>query len=223
MTKRLKNPFRICRQVNEDIWGKFYSKLNYKKRPGQHGEKKKKIKDFVFLFNKDERKRVISTSKYDLMYKIKKFYINISKKHFDKILIKSSILSKNNKYNVNQNSIFNTAERRIDSIVFRSNFATTFYSARQLISHGHVLVNNKVITSSSYLVNVGDKVQINPEYQDKIKQDILNNLEKKIVHINVPDYIEVNYNNLSAILIYSPKENIIPYPTITNINELRNY
>ena len=57
-------------------------------------------------------------------------------------------------------------ERRLDAVIYRAKFATTIFSARQLINHGHVKVNGKNVNISSYLVKEEDSIEI----RDKSKQ-----------------------------------------------------
>ena len=57
-------------------------------------------------------------------------------------------------------------ERRLDSVIYRAKFATTIFSARQLINHGHVKVNGKKVNISSYCVKEEDTIEI----RDKSKQ-----------------------------------------------------
>ena len=51
-------------------------------------------------------------------------------------------------------------ESRLDSVVLRSRFARTIYQARQVVSHRHILVNDKIVKSPSYQVRPGDKVAV---------------------------------------------------------------
>ena len=51
-------------------------------------------------------------------------------------------------------------ESRLDNVVHRLGFACTRSQARQLVRHGHVLVNGKEVSIPSYLLKVGDKIQI---------------------------------------------------------------
>lgn len=51
-------------------------------------------------------------------------------------------------------------ERRLDNVVFRMRFATSRNQARQLVSHGHILVNGKRVTIASYVIKVGDVVSV---------------------------------------------------------------
>ncbi|NCN39973.1 30S ribosomal protein S4 [bacterium] len=54
-------------------------------------------------------------------------------------------------------------ERRLDNVVFRLAFAPSIRSARQLVSHGHVLVNGKKVNIGSYVLNQNDKVSLSPK------------------------------------------------------------
>jgi small subunit ribosomal protein S4 len=62
-------------------------------------------------------------------------------------------------------------ERRLDNVVYRMGFATTRRFARQLVTHGHILVNGKKVNIPSYLVKEGDRIEIkektknNPQIQ----------------------------------------------------------
>jgi small subunit ribosomal protein S4 len=220
MTKRSKQIYRICKQTNADIWGKLY-KIDYSKRSGQHSKLKKKRKEFAFIYKDLKKKKLNTVSKYEFVYKLRKFYINISKKQFDNLCNKSKLMDINSKPNINTKYVLNLLERRIDTIIYRINWAYTFFSARQLINHGHVLVNGNPIYSSSHIINIGDKIEIKKDSIPLIKQNILNNLENKKITINCPSYIEVNYNILCAIMITNPNESFIPFPTFKNLQQLK--
>jgi small subunit ribosomal protein S4 len=57
-------------------------------------------------------------------------------------------------------------ERRLDNVVYRFGFAPTRAAARQFVNHGHVLVNNKRVTISSYRVAVGDVIALSQRIYD---------------------------------------------------------
>lgn len=57
-------------------------------------------------------------------------------------------------------------ERRLDSVVFRLGFATSRQSARQLVSHRHFKVNNRIVDRPSFLVKVGDVVELKKKSRD---------------------------------------------------------
>ena len=51
-------------------------------------------------------------------------------------------------------------ERRLDAVVYRAKFVPTVFAARQFVNHGHVKVNGKRVTISSYLVKAGDVIEV---------------------------------------------------------------
>jgi len=222
MTKRLKQKYRICRQVGEDLWGSFF-KINFNIKSGQHGRNRKKKKEITILINKN-KKRKLSLSKYEFIYKLRKYYINISKRQFENL--KNKKIQNTGKEIIYSKYIHYLLERRIDTVIYRLNWASSFFNARQLINHGYILLNGNIIKSPSNIINIGDIIEIKHIYKNKIKEKLLNNINN--ININCPDYIEANYNNLTAIFIYNPKNNLglnkplIPYATIKNIKQLNN-
>lgn len=69
-------------------------------------------------------------------------------------------------------------ERRFDSIIFRLYFAPTINMARQLISHGHFLINNKKVNIPSYHCNVNDEITVRSKSKDLI-QDLYPKITQK--------------------------------------------
>ncbi len=67
-------------------------------------------------------------------------------------------------------------ERRLDNIVYRMRFASSRSQARQLVSHGHIKVNGKKVTISSYIVREGDVIEVNDKsrnlvvFKDSLKE-----------------------------------------------------
>ena len=104
-------------------------------------------------------------------------------------------------------------------VIYRAKFATTVFSARQLINHGHIKVNGKKVNVSSCLVSEKDTIEL----KDKSKELIviagaLVNKEREI-----PDYIQMDAKNKIAKLIRIPKFSEVPYPTIMEPNLVVEY
>ena len=78
-------------------------------------------------------------------------------------------------------------ERRLDNVVLRLGFAASHREARQMVSHGHVLVNGRKVTIPSYLAKVGDVVQLKPT--SKLADRIADNLNAG--RGAVPPWLEV--------------------------------
>lgn len=67
-----------------------------------------------------------------------------------------------------------TLERRLDNVLFRLGFARTRMEARQIVDHRHVTVNGKIVNIPSYLLNVGDVIEIKETKKDSTRyKDVL--------------------------------------------------
>ena len=98
----------------------------------------------------------------------------------------------------------------MDTVIYRAKFATTVFSARQMINHGHIRVNKKRVNISSYLVKDTDLIEI----RDKSKKltVIEGSLQSK--ERDVPEYIQLDDKNKTAKLVRTPKFSEVPYPVI---------
>ena len=148
--KRSTRKLKISRRLGVNLWGQAKSPFNKRKyKPGQHGP----------------TSRGGNTSDYAKQHKAKQmlkgYYGNIGEKKFHKYYEEAS----NMRGDTPQNMI-GLLERRLDAVVYRAKFAPTVFSARQLVSHGHVLVNGKRVKISSYMVKPGDEITIS----EKAKQ-----------------------------------------------------
>jgi small subunit ribosomal protein S4 len=99
-------------------------------------------------------------------------------------------------------------ERRLDTVIYRAKFVPTVFAARQFVSHGHIKVNGKRVTVSSYRVKVGDLVEV----KDKSKQLALVLEANALGERDVPDYIEADHSNQTAKLSRIPLLSDVPYP-----------
>ncbi|HBL98440.1 TPA: 30S ribosomal protein S4 [Candidatus Dependentiae bacterium] len=83
-------------------------------------------------------------------------------------------------------------ERRLDNVVFRLKLATTRNQARQVIVHGHVIVNNTKVHSPSYLVKINDEVSLSPASAKK-EEFVKQVVDKRgAAAAKVPDWLEHN-------------------------------
>lgn len=114
--------------------------------PGLHGKKnKRRLSEFGQQLREKQKAKVV----YGLLEKqFKKLVTHVSKQKGDTEELLLSLL-----------------ERRLDNIVYRLGFAKTRYMARQLVSHGHVLINGKKMTIPSYEMKIGDVVTLDSKMQ----------------------------------------------------------
>ena len=99
-------------------------------------------------------------------------------------------------------------ERRLDAVVYRAKFVPTVFAARQFVNHGHVLVNGKRVNIPSYRVKEGDVIEV----REKSKQMAAILEATQLPERDVPDYLEVDHNKLTATFVRMPGLSDVPYP-----------
>ena len=202
MTKRLASKHKVDRRLKVNLWGRPKSPFNSRNYPpGQHGKSKRgKISDYG--------------TQLEAKQKMKSYYGNMNERQFRNVYRKA--LSK--KGNTTENLV-GFLERRLDTIIYRAKFATTVFSARQLINHGHFRVNGKKVNIPSYLVKEEDDVEVRDKSKDLTM--IAGSLVSK--EREIPDYIQMDEKNKKAKLIRVPKFSEVPYPTIMEPNLVIEY
>jgi len=103
-------------------------------------------------------------------------------------------------------------ERRLDNIVRRAGFARTIWAARQMVSHGHVLVNGRKTDRASAILKVGDAVTLKPKIQKLAKEAM-----EGLAGHEVPGWIEVNPSELTVRVAAMPTTDQIPFDCNTNL------
>ena len=190
MSKRATAKFKIDRRMGESIWGRGKSPVNKRSYgPGQHGQRRaKKLSDYG--------------TQLQAKQKLKGYYGNITERQFRKYYQEAS----RRPGDTGENMI-GLLERRLDAVVYRAKFAPTPFAARQLVSHGHVKVNGKRITVSSYSVKEGDLVELTAK-----ARDLALVLEAaKTPERDTPDYFEVDHGKMTAKFLRTPKLSDVPY------------
>jgi small subunit ribosomal protein S4 len=110
-------------------------------------------------------------------------------------------------------------ERRLDAVIYRAKFATTIFSARQLINHGHVKVNGKKVNISSYSVKEEDSIEI----RDKSKQLAIIEIALASKERETPEYIQMDQKNKKFKFVRIPKFEEVPYPIVMEPNLVIEY
>lgn len=105
-------------------------------------------------------------------------------------------------------------ERRLDNVVFRMRFATSRNQARQLVSHGHVLVNGKRVTIASYRVKEGDEIQLSEKTK---KMVVVKESLKEFSKAGVVPWIELDPDAMKGKFIAVPRRSEIT--ELATINE----
>ena len=190
MTKRTESKFKIDRRLQVNLWGRAKSPLNKREYgPGQHGQRRKKPSDYgVQLMAKQ---------------KLKGYYGNISEKQFRKYYEEAM-----RRRGDNGENLIGILESRLDTIVYRMKLAVTPFAARQLVSHGHVSVNGRRVTIPSFMVKVGDAIEV----RSKSKQLASLKEASESPERDVPDYIQVDHSKFTGEVKRVPGLKDVPYP-----------
>ena len=193
MTKRLKSKHKVDRRLKINLWGRPKSPFNSRNYPpGQHGKSLR-------------RKKSDYGTQLEAKQKLKFYYGNMNERQFRNVYRKA--LKK--KGNTTENLI-GFLERRLDTVIYRAKFATTVFSARQLINHGHIKVNSKKVNIPSYLVSEKDTIEL----KEKSKELAVIAVAVVNKEREVPDYIQMDEKNKIAKFTRVPKFSEIPYPSI---------
>ena len=202
MTKRLASKHKVDRRLKVNLWGRPKSPFNSRNYPpGQHGKSKRgKLSDYG--------------TQLEAKQKMKFYYGNMNERQFRNVYRKAI----QKKGNTTENLI-GFLERRLDTIIYRAKFATTVFSARQLINHGHIRINGKKVNIPSYLVKAEDTIEI----KDKSKEIVIITAALVSKEREVPDYIQMDEKHKKAKLIRVPKFSEVPYPVIMEPNLVIEY
>lgn len=191
MSKRQSAKYKLDRRMGENIWGRPKSPVNKREYgPGQHGQRRKgKMSDFGLQLRAKQ--------------KLKGYYTSITEKSFRKLYAEAS----RRKGDTGENLI-GLLESRLDAIVYRAKFVATPFAARQFVNHGHILVNGKRVNIPSYQVKVGDKIEV----RERSKQLTVLLEATQLAERDVPDYVEVDHNKMTATYVRVPALSDVPYP-----------
>ena len=101
-------------------------------------------------------------------------------------------------------------ERRLDNVVYRLGFATTRRDARQLVTHGHFTVNGQKVDIPSYLVKVGDVIEVKASSRSSVKFSKLTGEDAPLV--TVPQWLDREKNALKGTVVQMPVREDIDLP-----------
>lgn len=154
--------------------------------PGQHGATKRRSKQSDF------GRQLLEKQRLRLQY-------NISERQMGNYYEEATRLIGNT-----GEQLIQLLESRLDSVLYRAGFARSMYQARQLVTHQHIHVNGKRVTSPSYHVRINDIVSI----KEKTRKNEM--IQDSIRSAAPPPYIELSKADFSAKFAYVPQREEIP-------------
>ena len=187
---------RLCRREGDKLFFKgdrcFTEKCSVERRkypPGQHGQSRGKLSDYgVQLREKQKVRRIygIIENQFRLYFK------------------KASAMK-----GITGEVLLQLLERRLDNVIFRMGFADNRREARQLLRHGHFLVNGKKCDIPSCLVKPGDVVEV--KEASRGFQSILDSLAVAEQR-GLPGWVEVDTKNFKGSFVRVPLRDEIQLP-----------
>ncbi len=200
--KRPQAKYKLHRRMGENVTGDPRSPVNVRSyRPGQHGPKGAK-KPTVFGLQLMAKQ------------KLKGYYANIGEKKFAKYYKEAS-----RRRGDTSQILIELLERRLDAVIYRMKFAPTMFAARQVVGHGHIMVNGKKVNIPSYVVQDGDVISVREK--SKQIQPVLAGQAR--AEREVPEYMEVDEKKLEGKFLRAPAFEDVPYPVIMEPNLVIEY
>ncbi len=185
---------RVCRREGEKLYLKgnrcMGDKCSFKRRsfaPGQHGQRRPKMSDYGMQLREKQKMR----KTYGMMER--QFKITFSK---------AARMKGMSGYN-----LLVLLERRLDNMVYRLGFAASRRQARQLVKHGHFLINGKKVDIPSYLVKIGETISVRPKSQNLT---IIKEALETAKHLERPSWLSLDIEKMSGSLVTIPTREDIP-------------
>jgi len=181
MTTIIKSKYGVCKKIKnsyKNLWGL---------------EKKETYRSLIF---KRKHKTTSFSKLLNIKQALKFFYSNIKELTFKKYAFFSV-----NSQSKTIDKLVSILESRVDTALFRSCFVTSFYEAKQLISHKFVLINNKYVISPNIVLSNGDILKLK---FCKRKLSVLNTkiFREKLLSRSLPSYIEIDWQNFSFFFLW---------------------
>lgn len=188
---------RLCRRENMKLFLKgdrcYSEKCAFDRRgypPGQHGERRgRKISGYGIQLREKQ--------------KVKRMY-GLTEKQFHLTFVRANRLK-----GITGTNLLVLLERRLDNVVYRLGFVNSRTQGRHLARHGHFTVNGKKVNIPSYLLRVGDVVEVREKSRDI--QAIGDSLDA-VVRRGVPQWLDLDKDNKKGLVKSFPVREDLTMP-----------
>ncbi|MCC6906412.1 MAG: 30S ribosomal protein S4 [Phycisphaerales bacterium] len=160
--------------------------------PGQHGFRGRRLRDYGVRLNEKQKLR---------------YHYSVLEKQFRRVLAECTRQTGNT-----GEILLQALERRLDNVVRRAGLARTIWAARQIVVHGHVMVNGRKVDRPSFQVNVGDVITV----RERLHKLVRENMESLAGHV-VPGWMDLNPAELSTKIVSIPTPDQIPFDVDPNL------
>jgi len=182
---------RICRRLEFPVFeSEKFSSIRKNYPPGQHGQsRRRKLSNYGVQLR--EKQRI-------------KYLYGVLEKQFRNYFKKAL-----NKDGATGDNLLISLESRLDNTIYRLGLANTRSAARQLVSHKHFLVNNKVVNIPSYNLSEGDIIEVRSKSK---KNDIFLNSMRRIKSDNPMSWLTLDKSKLRGTFDKVPTREEISEP-----------
>ena len=187
---------RFCRRENQKLFLKgdrcFTEKCSFERRaypPGQHGQGRIKFSEYGLQLREKQ--------------KVRRMY-GLLEKQFRNLFAKADRLR-----GITGENFLGMLERRLDNVVYRAGFANSRSEARQLVRHGHFIVNGKRIDIPSLQVSKGDVVAIREKSHNLTQVKAAMEAAKRR---EIPQWLEVSPSAFTATVRDLPARDDVTAP-----------
>jgi|SRR3989344_2170242 len=180
--------FKVCRRLGPGVYEKCQSQKftlsEARKAKATRGKRPKALSDYGSQLREKQKIR--------LSY-------GVSEKQFAKYIDSATAV----KGITPTIKLLENLESRLDNLVYRVGLAPTRVQGRQMVSHGHFIVNGHRTTVPSYNLKIGDEISVREGSRGKA---LFVNVEKKLKNLVIPAWIKFDVTKMIAKVIGKPKE-----------------
>ncbi|MFA6586850.1 MAG: 30S ribosomal protein S4 [Bacilli bacterium] len=179
--------WRVSRRLGYSILGNGQELQRRQSIPGQHGQARQKKKTEYGLQMTEKQKL--------------RFSYGVSERQFRRFFT----IAKADKHVATGLKLLQLLESRLDNLVYRMGFAATRRQARQLVCHGHVIVNGKKVDIPSYICSINDVISFKDA--SKSLKIITENIAKKP---SILGFVAVDFNKVEGKYVRYPERAELP-------------
>jgi len=226
MPKLIKYQFKLYKRFELDVWGLLSSNPNfghpvvkffqdsYRYRAERA---KQRFRQFIYridIINPDKTHKR-KKWKFVSMQLVRLFYKGINQRKVFKFSRVSSAVA-----GLWVNNFLLLVESRISTFLYRVNWVSNILYLNQFVSHGSVIVDNKVPRNSNFAIKPFQIVKLLPRIAVKIRMDFINRLKNNMLYFNTPRYIFLNSKIMFACIYNNPHLRDISFPVLLDIYRL---
>ena len=196
MARYIESGCRLCRRENLKLYLKgdrcYSDKCAFERRsypPGQHGQGRSKFSSYGVQLREKQ--------------KVKRMY-GLVEKQFRNFFAKAE-----RQKGITGTNLLILLERRLDNMVYRLGFANSRNEARQLVQHNHFNINGRKVNIPSYLVKVGDVIELREKSRKNAK---INDSLEGVARRGIPSWLELDKEHYQGRILVLPNREDLTMP-----------